>query len=87
MFCKDSGDTMTSCSLYPTPKEEDSCAEKARIHGQLPREKSREMANDLEMSYREDLRPAKKKTEKDLQTEGTRQQPETHMVIYSIYLK
>ncbi|XP_043976265.1 uncharacterized protein zbbx isoform X2 [Gambusia affinis] len=78
---KDSGDTMTSCSLYPTPKEEDSCAEKARIHGQLPREKSREMANDLEMSYREDLRPAKKKTEKDLQTEGTRQQPETHMVM------
>ncbi|XP_023206775.1 zinc finger B-box domain-containing protein 1 isoform X1 [Xiphophorus maculatus] len=62
-------------------KEEDSCAEKARIHGQLPREKSREMANNLEMSYREDLRPAKKKTEKDLQTEGTRQRPETHMVM------
>ncbi|XP_054883731.1 uncharacterized protein zbbx isoform X2 [Poeciliopsis prolifica] len=62
-------------------KEEDSCAEKARIQGQLPREKSREMANNLEMSYQEDLRPAKKKTEKDFQTEGTRQRPETPMVM------
>ncbi|XP_016518521.1 zinc finger B-box domain-containing protein 1 isoform X2 [Poecilia formosa] len=58
-------------------KEDDSCAEKARIHGHLPMEKSREMANNLEMSYREDLR----QTEKDLQTEGTRQRPETHMVM------
>ncbi|XP_008423558.1 uncharacterized protein zbbx isoform X2 [Poecilia reticulata] len=74
-------DIMTSDSLYLAPTEEDSCAEKARIHGHLPREKSREMANNLEMSYREGLRPAKKRTDKDLQTEGTRQRPETHMVM------